>query len=45
MMKFFRPDIAEESGSSWKNMFWLAVFLVIVGSFIWQMSLGLCPVP
>lgn len=44
-MKFFRPNISDESPSKWKIFFWAFITLVIVGSFFWQMSLGLCPVP
>lgn len=44
-MKFFRPNISDESPAKWKTFFWAFIMLVIVGSFIWQMSLGLCPVP
>lgn len=43
MMKFFRPD--DSSSSLWKYIFWGAVMMIIIFSFFWQMSLGLCPVP
>lgn len=45
MMNFFRPDQRESGGSTGQYVFWGAVVFIIVVSFFWQMSLGLCPVP
>lgn len=48
-MKFFRPHISDDeqtpSGRRWKYLFWGTVTFLVVGSFIVQMSMGLCPVP
>ena len=44
-MKAFRINNDEGESSLFKQVMLGAVILAIVVSFIWQISLGLCPVP
>lgn len=46
-MHYFRIHTApsDDPGSRWKGLFWGGLTLLIVGSFLLQMSMGLCPVP
>ena len=44
-MKAFRINNTEGKPSLFKQVIMGVVILTIVVSFIWQISLGLCPVP
>jgi len=46
MIQFFRPNPGSDSESSSLKYLLMGILIVlIVGSFLLQMSLGLCPVP
>ncbi|MGD8427205.1 MAG: hypothetical protein PVH63_06215 [Balneolaceae bacterium] len=44
-MKLFRLQPDDSPPSLWKMAFLAILVLLVVGSFILQISLGVCPVP
>jgi len=44
-MKFFRIHTDDGLPSVWKLVVLAVVILLVVGSFLLQISLGVCPVP
>lgn len=45
MIKFFRNNPEEESARSWGFVVMVVAVGLIVGSFMVQVAMGLCPVP
>lgn len=45
MMEFFRNNPEEKSGSSMGFLVMIIAIGLIVGSFLVQVAMGLCPVP
>ncbi len=45
MIRFFRNNPDEEEGPFWGFWVMVAAIVLIVGSFLVQVAMGLCPVP
>ncbi|MGM0546310.1 MAG: hypothetical protein ACQEST_06255 [Bacteroidota bacterium] len=45
MIRFFRNNPDEKSGQSWGFVVMIVAIALIVGSFLVQVAMGLCPVP